>query len=71
MPSSGTKLAYSVSQVVHDTGQLDYRKPIFKNDQEPAILGLQKQVVVNLGENATERIPENSPASEPQSNGFI
>ena len=71
VPSKGTKHPYSVGQAVHDIDQLGYSKLILKNDQEPAIVDLQKQVVVELKEKGIECIPENSPVSESQSNGVI
>jgi hypothetical protein len=71
VPSKGTKHPYSVGQVVHDIDQLGYSKLILKNDQEPAIVDLQKQVIVELKEKGIECIPENSPVSESQSNGVI
>ena len=50
VPSKGAKHPYSVGQVVHDIDQLGYSKMISKNDQEPAIVDLQKQVSIELKE---------------------
>ena len=71
MPSKGTKHPYSVGQVVRDNARLGCSRLILKNDQEPAILDLQKQVIANLKEKGIECIPENGPVSESQSHGAI